>query len=81
MLIIGSHKNYCGQAFSRQCTQDFKTIHSRHLDIEEDNIGRQCQNTLDRGYSISTFSNDLYKLESAQSVNDAATRQGFIVDY
>jgi hypothetical protein len=80
MLLIRSEKNDCRHAFSRQRTQNLKTVHAGHLDVEEHNIGRPLQNSLDCGYTVSAFSNDLHILESTQPVNDASTRQGLVVD-
>src|SRR5271170_4822948 len=39
MLLIRCQKNDCGQAFSRQRPQHFKTVHSGHLDVEEHTSG------------------------------------------
>jgi len=80
MLFIRCQKDNCRQAFSRQCAQHLKTVHSRHLDVKEYNIGRSFQNSLHRGYPISALSYDFDILESTQSVNDATARQGLVVD-
>jgi hypothetical protein len=80
MLFIRGQKDHCGQAFSRQCAEHLKTVHSRHLDIKEYYIWRSLQNAFYRGYPISAFSDDLHILETTQPVNDAAARQGLVVD-
>jgi hypothetical protein len=80
MLLIRRQKNDCGQAFSRQRPQHFKTVHSGHLDVEEHNIGRSFQNCFYCGLPICAFPNNLDIPEFAQPENDAPTRQGLVVD-
>jgi hypothetical protein len=80
MLLIRCEKNDSGQAFSRQCAQNFKPVHARHLDVKEYHIRRSLQNSIYRGYPVSALANDLHILESTQPVNDASTRQGLVVD-
>jgi hypothetical protein len=80
MLLIRRQKYDCRHAFSRQCTQNLKTVHAWHLDVEEHNIGGSFQDSLNRGYPVSAFSNDLHILESTQPMNDASPRQRLVVD-
>jgi hypothetical protein len=80
MLLIRRQKNDRRHTFSGQRTQNLKTVQARHVDVEEHNIGRSFQNSLDRGYTVSAFPNDLHVLESTQSMNDAPPRQGLVVD-
>jgi hypothetical protein len=67
-------------ADSRLCVSNFKAVHFRHLDIEEDQVRFSGENRSNGGLSIGTLGDNLHFGIVLQESREAATPQRFVVN-
>jgi hypothetical protein len=48
VLLVGGEKDHRWQILAGQDSENFKSIHAGHRHVEEDNIGRELKNFIDR---------------------------------
>ncbi len=80
MLLVSREKDDAGQIPLGQGAKDFETVHTGHLDIEEDDIGRKLEDFLYCRQAVGAFADDFDVLEFAQAENDAAAGKAFVID-
>jgi hypothetical protein len=79
VLFVCGQKDYVRELLSWHRAQNLETIHSRHLHIQEDQVGRKFEYFLDRGHAIPALPDDLDILELPQSENHPAAGQWLVI--
>src|SRR6185369_2570313 len=80
ILIVGSDEDHGGHSFSADSFDYFKTIHRRHLDVEENEVGTQLANGTNCFVSIRAFANHFNTGIVRQQTLDSSAGEWFIVD-
>ena len=76
VLVMGCHEYYGGHVLHADCASDFKTVHLRHLNIEEDQIRFERTDHLQRFFAVARLVNGADFLVDGQSSRSPSRASG-----
>jgi len=80
ILIVGGYEDHRRHLFSADSFDHFKTIHGRHLDVQENEIGGQLANGANGFVPVGAFADNLNVRIVRQQALDSPASERFIVD-
>lgn len=80
VLVVRRDEHDGGQVVVRQLLDDREAVHSRHLDVEEDDVGMVLPDSFDRFGSIGGLADDTDGLGLGKESPELVARQPLVVD-
>src|SRR5262249_43332491 len=78
-LIVGGKKNHLRHSLDSSPAYHFKSVYTRHLNVEEDHVGRRRVKTGERLRAVATFSGDGKLRKRRQQLSHSPARGRLVI--
>ena len=79
-MFVSRQEDNARQSFLGQRAENLKTVHARHLYIEEDEVGQKLEDLRHRGQTVWAFAHDLDIRALPQSHTNTAAGEWLVID-
>ena len=79
VVIVGGDEDGDGHLFDSNGFEDLETVHLRHLNIEEDEVGIELLNGVHGGFAVAALADDADVAIALEQAQQSRTREGFVI--